>query len=206
MPDRKAHWEQIYSSRAPTEVSWFEDYPGQSLDLIAVAGLEKRARIIDVGGGASKLVDNLLALGFDGITVLDISSTAIGAAKERLGESAGKVEWIEADITEIQLPEHQYDLWHDRAVFHFLTNPVDRSSYVHVALNALKPGGYLIVATFALDGPEECSGLPTCRYSPEQLLHEFGPGFGLVASQSKSHRTPFGTEQSFVYCLLKRVI
>ena len=205
MSARKKHWEQVYASKATTQVSWFQEYPQNSLDLITATGVDKNAYVIDVGGGASTLVDHLLAFGFSNITVLDISATAINSARARLGGAADKVNWLEADITEINLPAHHYALWHDRAVFHFLTSPDDRQTYVNTLLNSLAPGGHAIIATFAMNGPQECSGLPTNRYSPDQLVEAFGPAFRLVATRDEVHETPFGTEQKFEYCLLRRL-
>lgn len=203
MYDRKSHWENIYTVKAPMEVSWYQPHPNTSVDLIT-SRLEKTAQIIDVGGGASTLVDDLLSQGFRDITVLDIASAALEKSKMRLCERAASVTWLEADITHTSLPPSHYDLWHDRAVFHFLTDKQDRLSYIRAADESLKPGGYLIVATFAPDGPQKCSGLDTVRYSPDKLQSEFGDNFQLVESVSEAHQTPFGTEQKFIYCLFQK--
>lgn len=200
---RKSHWENIYTIKDSAEVSWYQQHPAISLELINSTGVAKEAQIIDVGGGASTLVDALLAQGFEHLTVLDIASAALEKSKARLGERANGVEWLEADITQVTLPRHNYDLWHDRAVFHFLTDAGDRRSYVNALAESLKPGGHLIVATFATDGPKRCSGLETMRYSPGDLLDAFGDDFRLVESVGEAHRTPFGTEQNFMYCHLQ---
>ena len=200
MANRKSHWESIYTTKAPTEVSWYQPHPYTSLEFIASAGVKKRSEIIDVGGGASTLVDDLLFSGFQHITVLDIASAALEESKSRLGELASSVTWLEADITQVTLPQSNYDLWHDRAVFHFLTDAKDRLSYKKAVEESLKSGGHLIVATFAPDGPKKCSGLDTVRYSPDELRKEFGDKFRLVESAGQAHQTPFGTEQRFIYC------
>jgi 2-polyprenyl-3-methyl-5-hydroxy-6-metoxy-1,4-benzoquinol methylase len=202
--NRKAHWESIYSSKAPTEVSWYQEYPKRSLELISDTGIGIDAHIIDVGGGASTLVDGLLDSGFRNITVLDISATALDQTKARLGERGKAVTWLEADITRVTLPHHEYDLWHDRAVFHFLTTAEARESYVNAVRHSLKPNGHIIVATFAPDGPTRCSGLDIVRYSPDELHDEFGSDFQYIKSVSESHPTPFGTYQKFMYCYCKK--
>jgi 2-polyprenyl-3-methyl-5-hydroxy-6-metoxy-1,4-benzoquinol methylase len=203
MFDRKSHWENIYTIKDSTEVSWYQQHPATSLELIISTGIAKEAQIIDVGGGASTLVDALLAQGFQCITVLDIASAALEKSKARLGERANGVGWMEAEITQVTLPRHHYDLWHDRAVFHFLTDARDRQSYIKSVGTSLKPSGHLIIATFATDGPKKCSGLDTVRYSSGDLLDEFGNDFRLVESVDEAHRTPFGTEQNFIYCHLQ---
>lgn len=176
-----------------------------SLELIKRTGSITSARIIDVGGGASTLVDDLFAEGFDQLTVLDISSAALKAAMDRLGRrSSTKVTWVEADITQAVLPHHFYDVWHDRAVFHFLTDEEDRHCYISAARQALKPGGYIIIATFAADGPLKCSGLEIVRYSPEKLQAEFGESFELLESFEEKHQTPFDTTQNFIYCTFRK--
>ena len=201
----KAHWEKIYTSKAPDQVSWYQVQPQLSLDLIRRTGVDKPAQIIDVGGGASALVDHLLADGFEHVSVLDISSTALAVAKSRLGPQANDVTWIDANITQAQLPPAHYDVWHDRAVFHFLTDPEDRRKYVEVATRAIKPGGHVIIASFASDGPMQCSGLDVMRYSPTALHHEFGEDFELIESHDETHNTPFGTQQKFVYCYCRKL-
>lgn len=200
----KAHWEHVYAHKAPTQVSWYQEHAQLSLDLIHRAGVQKDDPIIDVGGGASTLVDDLLAAGFQRITVLDIAAKALEFAQERLGPRAAQVTWIEADVTQAALPAKAYVLWHDRAVFHFLTQPADRQRYIESACRAVRSGGSLILATFAQDGPERCSGLEVMRYSAERLQQEFCTDFELVESLSERHRTLFGTEQKFLYCLLRR--
>ncbi len=199
----KAHWERIYETKAPAEVSWFQPRPDCSLEIMRQAAIAPPAAIIDVGGGASTLVDGLLARGFEDITVLDLSRAALAAARSRLGERAAQVQWIEADILRADLPERRYDVWHDRAVFHFLTGAADRRAYVAKALRTVKPGGLVVVATFADDGPARCSGLPVMRYDASTLHAAFGAPFELLCHQRESHRTPGGDEQRFVYCALR---
>lgn len=202
--ESKIHWENIYSTKAPTDVSWYQPHAAQSLDIIARTGIRKTDYLIDVGGGASTLIDDLLAAHFKYVTVLDISSAAIRRAKERLGTQAEQVTWLEADITRVTLPPHRYDLWHDRAVFHFLTAAEDRRTYVNLVKHALKPHGHIIVATFAPDGPTRCSGLDVVRYDPDGLHDEFGASFQLIESHTETHATPFGTQQKFIYCYCKK--
>lgn len=204
MSEQKSHWENIYTIKAPNEVSWYQLHPETSLELISRTGVEKTAQIIDVGGGASSLVDDLLSAGFKNITVLDIATAAIEKSKERLGELADDVIWIEADVTQASLPHLFYDVWHDRAVFHFLTNAKDRLCYINTVKESLKQGGHIVIATFAPDGPKKCSGLDTVRYSPQDLQREFGDNFLLVESVGEVHRTPFNTEQKFTYCLFQK--
>ena len=196
----KTHWEGIYSTKQMTEVSWFQEHSDVSLDLIGRTGIGKGGLIIDVGGGASRLVDDLLAKGYQGLTVLDISATALSLAKRRLGTRARDVNWLEADITSAVLPHQRFDLWHDRAVFHFLTDSLDRARYIQAARDSVRTGGHIIVAAFGPDGPLKCSGLPVVRYSPDRLHDEFGAAFELVEHTSEDHRTPFGTVQQFIYC------
>ncbi len=202
--DRKDHWEHVYSDKKATEVSWYQQRPDFSLELIKATGIDTSARIIDIGGGASTLVDFLLDAGYRNISVLDIAHSAIEQAKLRLGERADKVEWLESDITEFS-PALTFDLWHDRAVFHFLKDESDRARYVSTLTHALKPGAHVIIATFGLDGPEKCSGLEVVRYSPETMAAVLGDGFQLVETSSEEHTTPRETSQSFVYCRFKRV-
>jgi len=200
----KTHWEHIYETKAPTQVSWYQEHAQFSLQYIQNTGIRKTAPIIDVGGGTSTLVDDLIAADFQHITVLDVSGTALQLARQRLGARAADVNWIEADITQADLPEQAYDVWHDRAVFHFLTRPADRQRYVETVRHAVRKGGHVIVATFAPDGPDHCSGLEVVRYNPESLHSEFGIGFDLVDSTSEIHHTPFGKEQKFIYCYCRR--
>lgn len=200
----KEHWEKVYSTKSPTEVSWFQQHAELSLKLISDANISGSASIIDVGGGASVLVDDLLADGYQNVTVLDLSGAAIATAKSRLGQAGGRVTWIEANILEVELPALSFDVWHDRAVFHFLTREQDRQAYVEQVFRAVKPNGLVIVATFAEDGPVECSGLPVMRYSAGQLHAEFGEPFILLGHKKESHHTPGGKEQKFVYCFCRK--
>lgn len=196
----KTHWEAVYTTKSAQAVSWYQEHAHQSLALIQGLALPSDAPMIDIGGGASTLVDDLWSAGYRNLTVLDLSAEALHIARQRLGPAAEQIQWIAADATAAALPEGQYALWHDRAVFHFLTEAADRAAYVAQAMRALRPGGHLIVATFADDGPMQCSGLPVRRYSAEQLHAEFGPGFRLVSHAREDHRTPGGNVQHFVYC------
>ena len=202
--DRKAHWQGVYERKAEDEVSWYQARPQTSLRLIANTGLGKDAAIIDAGGGASRLVDHLLDAGYTDVTVLDIAGAALEKARRRLGERAAQVQWITADLLTWQ-PQRQYAIWHDRAVFHFLTEAEDRKRYVEVLKSALGPGGQVIIATFAPDGPEKCSGLPVMRHSPESIAAELGAGFVLLETADEHHVTPAGKVQHFNYARLKRV-
>ncbi|RUP25706.1 MAG: class I SAM-dependent methyltransferase [Curvibacter sp.] len=197
----KEHWEKVYQSKSADQVSWFQEHAGKSLEMIRSVRGSLSDRILDVGGGASTLVDDLLADGCKNVSVLDLSEAALEVAKRRLGASADRVGWIAGDIRSVALPEDAFDVWHDRAVFHFLTEQGDRDAYVGQVMRAVRPGGHVIVATFAPDGPEKCSGLPVMRYGAGELHGEFGPAFELVGSSSEVHKTPWGSEQSFVYCL-----
>jgi len=203
--DSKTHWETVYSSKSTEAVSWFQPHADLSLNLIKATGVGRGAAIIDVGGGASTLVDDLVAEGYADLTVLDLSAAALKAARKRLGAEADRVCWLEADITKAALPASRYDIWHDRAVFHFLTAPADRAAYVRTVLRAVKPGGHVIVATFAEDGPLQCSGLPVMRYRADELHDQFGEAFTLIQHQKEEHHTPFGTVQQFVYCYCRRI-
>lgn len=198
--ESKSHWERVYSSRAADAVSWYQPHATRSLDLIRKVAGDAASRIIDVGGGASTLVDDLLAGGMSNLTVLDISTAALQVAQRRLAGQARYVQWIAADITQVQLGESAYDVWHDRAVFHFLTDPADRAAYVAQVRRAVRPGGHVIVAAFGSGGPEQCSGLPVVRYEPGQLHAQFGGRFELVDHVAEEHRTPAGQVQHFVYC------
>jgi len=197
----KDHWEKVYQSKSPDQVSWFQEHAGKSLEMIRSVRSSLTDRIIDVGGGASTLVDDLLADDCENVSVLDLSEAALNVARTRLGASAVRVGWIAGDIRGVALPEAAFDIWHDRAVFHFLTEKSDRDAYVRQVMRAVRPGGHVIVATFAPDGPEKCSGLPVKRYEAGELHDEFGPAFELVGSSSEMHKTPWGSEQSFVYCM-----
>lgn len=200
----KAHWDRVYATKSTASVSWFQEHAEQSLRLIRGTGVPRSGSIIDVGGGASTLVDDLLTEGYSALTILDLSASALNAAKQRLGPLAARVQWIEANITEVDLPVHAYDVWHDRAVFHFLTDPAARQAYVAAVLRSVKPGGHVIVATFDEDGPTQCSGLPVMRYSADELHAEFGAPFTLLAHEKEAHHTPFGTVQKFVYCYCRK--
>ena len=202
--ESKKHWDSIYNTKESTQLSWYQEHPVLSLHLIEHTGADKEHQIIDVGGGTSTLVDDLLANGFKHITVLDISATALATARQRLGIQADKVSWIEADITKARLPHQFFDLWHDRAVFHFLREPADLHRYIQAVQHSVKTGGHVIVATFATDGPARCSGLDIVRYSPESLHSEFGDNFRLVESTRDTHVTPFGVEQKFIYCYCRK--
>ena len=203
--ERKAHWNTMYQQKRPAGVSWYQPHLEVSLRLLAQAGLPPESRIIDVGGGASTFVDDLLEKGVRTVTVLDISGQALAASKARLGERAERVTWIEADITQAQLPSASYDVWHDRALFHFLTNAEARRRYLNTMRQALKPTGRVIIATFSLHGPSRCSGLDVIRYSPESLQAEFGGGFRFAEAIEETHRTPFDTVQPFLYCRFESV-
>lgn len=204
MMDRKQHWEQVYNTKPSDSVSWFQEHADQSLRLIHNTGLGKNAAIIDVGGGASRLVDDLAAEGYTDLTVLDLSAAALAVAKQRLGKYADAVYWMEGDITRAEFPIHRFDIWHDRAVFHFLTDPADRHAYVERVMRSVRPGGHVIIATFAEDGPEKCSGLPVVKYKPETLHAEFGDAFLLVNHEKEAHHTPSGNVQQFVYCYCRK--
>jgi len=201
--NRKKHWENIYQAKKPTEVSWYQTDPVISLALIASTGIDHASRIIDIGGGASVLADKLLDKGFKNLTVLDISLQALRCAQERLGKRAENVNWIATDIRQAELPSI-YDLWHDRAVFHFLTSQEDRKKYIQTMEKAVRPGGHVIIATFALEGPAKCSGLDVERYDPGKLQKELGKVFVLVKSVDEVHITPGQLKQKFVYCHFKK--
>jgi SAM-dependent methyltransferase len=201
--DRQTHWENVYATKAEREVSWFQENPAPSLDLIAATGIPSDAAIIDVGGGASRLVDSLLEKGFSRVAILDLSANALEETKKRLGVRADGVDWIVADVTSWK-PSSTYDLWHDRAAFHFLTNPADRDAYVARLKSAVCSGGHAIVATFTLDGPERCSGLPIVRYDPATLASVLRPEFELVDSMRHDHVTPGGNTQRFQFSRFMR--
>ena len=201
--DAKVHWEKVYTSKAPDAVSWFRPHLDTSLALIERNAADRSSAIIDVGGGASTLVDDLLLRGYNNLTVLDVSHAAIDVTGKRLGPSGERVHWIIGDITRIDLKPGAYDLWHDRAVFHFLTARELRATYVQQVLRALKPDGHVIIATFGPEGPTRCSGLEVARYDAESLLHEFGPRFAMLESFTELHQTPFGTTQQFLWCSLR---
>lgn len=201
--DNKSHWEKVYQTKAPEAVSWYSPHLDTSLRLIEQAAPNRDASIIDVGGGESTLVDDLLRHGYQNISVLDISQAAIDVARERLGKNAMQVNWHVADITQATLPAHQFDVWHDRAVFHFLTGDDQRVAYVRQVAHSVKPGGHVIVATFGPQGPEKCSGLDVIRYDASSLHDQFGGRFKLLESSIEQHQTPFGTVQQFLYCFCR---
>jgi SAM-dependent methyltransferase len=201
--DAKSHWENVYQSKAVTSVSWYQAEPMLSLDLIHRIAPDANVPIIDVGGGASVLVDGLVAAGYRDLTVLDLAASALDIAKARLGAAAAGVRWMEANALTVELPMAHYGVWHDRAVFHFLTSRADRVRYVEQAHRAIRPGGHIIVASFAPDGPARCSGLEVMRYSPSAMHAEFGTGFTLLTSTPEEHHTPSGAVQRFVYCLCR---
>lgn len=196
----REHWEAVYEKKDPDQVSWYRPHLDHSLKFIEEAHLERDAAIIDVGGGASTLVDDLLARGYTNVTVLDISPAAIDAAKARLGKRASEVHWLTADITQAELPSGAYDFWHDRAVFHFLRDGEDRLQYVAAVKRSVKPGAHVLVATFGPEGPVRCSGLDVVRYDHDGLHAEFGASFQKVGTSTEVHETPWGAEQQFVYC------
>jgi SAM-dependent methyltransferase len=198
----KQHWERVYQTKKPTEVSWYRPHLEVSLALIEAAA-SKEAHIIDVGAGESTLVDDLLARGYRNLYALDVSETALDVAKARLGADAARVQWLVGDILAFPFASERFDLWHDRAVFHFLTEAKERAAYVRQVARAVKPGGHVIVATFGPEGPEQCSGLDVMRYDPEALHDEFGPVFRLVKHDTEQHRTPKGSMQQFTYCYCK---
>ncbi|MGH7593927.1 MAG: class I SAM-dependent methyltransferase [Gemmatimonadales bacterium] len=199
----REHWDAVYNRGAANALSWYQPKARRSLDLIRRAAPTFDRPIIDVGGGASTLVDGLLADGYTDVTVLDVSAAALTIARQRLGRISERVHWLNADVLEPTLPAGRFAVWHDRAVFHFLTQPDDRQRYLARVRDALRPGGHAIVATFAADGPARCSGLEVVRYSPEALHNEFGPGFGLNAREREEHITPSGAMQAFTYCVFE---
>jgi len=201
--ERRAHWNRVYTTKTEQELSWFEPLPAISLEMLEAAGMTADTCVLDVGGGDSHLVDALAARGLHCLAVLDVSATALDRAKARLGSAAQTPVWIEADVTRewTLKPVH---IWHDRAVFHFLTTPDERARYNQHLLETLEPGGNAIIATFALDGPATCSGLPVQRYSPELLAQELGPAFELRDTRAHLHTTPWGSTQSFQYARLQR--
>ncbi|WP_394787849.1 class I SAM-dependent methyltransferase [Rhodoferax sp.] len=196
----KSHWERVYSTKSSSTLSWYQTRADQSLGLIQRIDTGERTRIIDVGGGTSMLADDLLGLHGVEVTVLDISESALEVARQRLASNARRVQWLVGDITQLALPAHAYDIWHDRAVFHFMTTLEQRQAYVAQVRRAVRPGGHVIVAVFGPDGPLQCSGLPVMRYAPDALHAQFGDAFELVEHASEAHRTPAGVEQQFVYC------
>lgn len=194
------HWENVYRNKSFDAVSWYAPHLGESLRLIQELCPDATASIIDIGGGESTLVDDLLHRQYVDVSVLDISSTAIDFTRQRLGPLAQEVTWHVGDITQHDFGGQQFDLWHDRAVFHFLTDPAARQAYVELVRRSVKPGGYVLMATFGPDGPLQCSGLDVVRYDDQSLHHEFGEGFQMMGSQLAEHNTPMGTLQQFLYC------
>jgi 2-polyprenyl-3-methyl-5-hydroxy-6-metoxy-1,4-benzoquinol methylase len=199
----QTHWEKVYGEKAPDAVSWYTPHLARSLEIIERAAPSHSASIIDVGGGESTLVDDLLTRGYQNIAVLDVSQIAIDVTKRRLGTASERVQWIVADVTNAEFAPQGYDVWHDRAVFHFLTGADERLAYVRQVANAVKPGGYVLVSTFGAEGPTKCSGLDVVRYDAQSLHREFGVRFRLLESCEELHRTPFGTDQQFLYCLCR---
>ena len=200
---RRAHWENVYTTKGERDVSWFQENPAPSLELIALAGLSEDASIIDIGGGASRLVDGLAERHFREVTVLDLSAAALELARGRLGEKGAGIKWVTADITSWE-PTETYDLWHDRAAFHFLTDPADQSAYLERLKMAVKRGGVVIIGTFALDGPEKCSGLPIVRYDAVALSAILGTDFKLIDNRRHDHATPWGALQRFQFSTFRR--
>jgi SAM-dependent methyltransferase len=201
--DAQRHWNAIYGGTRADELSWFQAHDQISMELTRMAVPDHAAQILDVGGGASTFVDDLLAEGYRRVTVLDLAPIALAVARARMGAAADEVTWIEADVLSARFEAASVDLWHDRAVFHFLTAPKQRAQYVNQVRWTVRPGGYVLVATFASDGPPLCSGLPVARYDPEDLLRILGAGFELVASRREVHQTPRGVPQPFTYCLCR---
>lgn len=197
------HWENIYRTNDPTLVSWYQPEPRLSLELIQRVAADREAPIIDVGAGASMLVDRLVDEGYRDVTALDLAPSALAIAQARLGARASRVTWIAASVLDVALRPAAYAVWHDRAVFHFLTDPRDRARYVNQVRRAVRPGGHIIAASFGPDGPTRCSGLDVVRYSPEAMHAEFGAGFSLLESVAEDHRTPSGRTQAFTYCLCR---
>lgn len=202
--DARRHWDAVYAAKAPEAVSWYTPHLQRSLEYVRKTGLGPQAAIVDIGGGEATLVDDLLAAGYRDLTVLDISTKALEVAAARLGPRAAQVHWIADDVLQHDFAPASFDLWHDRAVFHFLTTDDERRSYVRQVLRALKPDGFAIVGAFGPHGPEQCSGLATMRYAPEALHATFGAPFALIEHGLDLHRTPWGAEQEFVYCLCRR--
>ena len=202
--NRQSHWENVYASKAETEVSWFEETPALSLELMELVGATPGSAIIDIGGGAARLVDAFVTHGFTDLTVLDLSAAALAASRKRLGAQSDQVTWIVADITKWE-PTRTFDLWHDRAAFHFLTDRADQTAYVARLQRALRQGGHAIIGTFAPDGPEKCSGLPIARHDATSLQEVLGPGFSLVDTRRHNHNTPSGATQRFQFSTFRRI-
>lgn len=201
--NKQTHWEDIYKTKPSTGVSWFAHHLERSLELLHRYGPPSGGNVVDIGGGASTLVDDLTEEGIWKVTVLDLSSTSLGIAQTRMGQLAEKVDWVEGDVIRVNLPSCHFDLWHDRAVFHFLTLPVEREAYVSQVTHCLKPGGHVIISTFGPEGPEKCSGLDVVRYDAKTLHQTFGPRFALKESLLIIHQTPSGKEQQFQVCVFR---
>jgi ubiquinone/menaquinone biosynthesis C-methylase UbiE len=201
--DSSAYWERVYERSSPMSSSWYQREASRSLEFLAGLGVAPTSDVIDVGGGDSTFVDGVIARRMGRVTVLDLSRTALQRARTRLGSDSDAVTWIEGDVLRADLPSQSYDVWHDRAAFHFLTDREDRVRYVAAAASALKPGGAVVIATFALEGPERCSGLQVARYDPEMLAREFGDAFSLASAVRDVHRTPSGVEQQFTWAVLR---
>lgn len=203
MSDRTTHWQNVYATKGEAEVSWFQNSPTISLEMIRAANPDRNAAIIDIGGGESRLVDALLQDGYRDLAVLDLSANALEVVKKRIGTAASTIDWIVADVATWQ-PAKTYDVWHDRAAFHFLTDPWDRAAYVERLRTAIAAGGQVIIATFAPDGPEKCSGLPVQRHDSASLSGELGPEFELVEARSEMHQTPWHSTQAFQFSRFRR--
>ncbi|MCP3474895.1 class I SAM-dependent methyltransferase [Bradyrhizobium sp. CCGUVB1N3] len=203
MSERSTHWEKVYTTKGETEVSWFQESPAISLQMIRAANPGRDAAIIDIGGGASRLADALLQEGYRSIAVLDLSAHALDTAKTRIGPAAADIDWIVADVTTWQ-PARSYDVWHDRAAFHFLTERSDQAAYLDRLRSAVREGGHVIIGTFALDGPEKCSGLPVQRYDGNSLATELGPDFELLETRRDVHHTPWDATQAFQFSRFRR--
>jgi SAM-dependent methyltransferase len=198
-PDQK-YWDAVYARKAADRVSWYRPHLDESLRFLSATNIGATAAIIDVGGGASTFVDDLLDRGYLNVTILDLSASALEAAKQRLANRASAVHWVCADVTRTELPENAYAFWHDRAVFHFLVDSAARNRYVDTVRRSVKPGGHIVVATFGPHGPDKCSGLDVLRFTPEALHAEFGDDFAKISDSTEIHKTPWGTDQEFVYC------
>lgn len=201
---RRDHWQSVYTSKAPDAVSWYRPHLERSLVWLDAMQLARGARLVDIGGGASTWVDDVLARGFESVTVLDIADAALAHPRARLGAEAHRVDWVVADATDVPFADESVDLWHDRAVFHFLTDPRERSRYLAGLRRCVRPGGAVIIGTFAPDGPERCSGLPVRRYSPEQIVAALGPGWALRDRATETHETPWGATQHFAWACCVR--
>jgi ubiquinone/menaquinone biosynthesis C-methylase UbiE len=200
---RQTHWQNVYQTKGERDVSWFQEVPANSLDLIRATGVDTGASIVDIGGGTSRLVDSLVDQGFHSVTILDVAEKALAISRDRLGAHAKHVSWIVADVTAWR-PDKSYDVWHDRAAFHFLTEPSDRAAYAECVRNTVRPGGHVIIGTFAPDGPEQCSGLPVVRHDAASIGDALGPSFKLIESCRHDHQTPRGNTQRFQFSWFQR--